>query len=250
MKYIKLIIFLIFVASCTTQIQQKDQILSTKTKFSNKGFALIYNDSSKLKKIISKKIDNRSLIVYQKKLKKNTSVKIINLLNNKSIIAKVGSNIKYPDFYNSVLSERIAIEIELNSEEPYVEISTIEESYTFVAKKAKTFDEEKQVANKAPVDGISINDLSSDNTKKIIEKEYKGDFKYIIKIADFYFKDSALNLKKRITNEYNMKNTKIDKISLNTYRVFIGPITDIESLKNAYNDISQLNFENIEIIKI
>ena len=30
---------------------------------------------------------------------------------------------------------------------------------TFVAKKAKTFEEEKKVADKAPVDGITINDL-------------------------------------------------------------------------------------------
>ena len=42
--------------------------------------------------IINKKIDNRSYLIFHKNLKRNSSVKITNLLNNKSIIAKVKSN--------------------------------------------------------------------------------------------------------------------------------------------------------------
>ena len=44
-----------------------------------------------------------------------------------------------------------------------IEITLISNDSTFVAKKAKTFDEESKVAEKAPVDGIQINDL---NTKR------------------------------------------------------------------------------------
>ena len=40
----------------------------------------------------------------------------------------------------------------------------------FIAKKAKMFDEEKSVAEKAPVDGITINDL---NLKKEEKKKKK-----------------------------------------------------------------------------
>ena len=36
----------------------------------------------------------------------------------------------------------------------------ISKNSTFVAKKAKMFEEEKNVAEKAPVDGIQINDLN------------------------------------------------------------------------------------------
>jgi hypothetical protein len=42
---------------------------------------------------------------------------------------------------------RIADEINLDKEEPYVEILEILENSVFVAKKAKTFEEEKKVAN-------------------------------------------------------------------------------------------------------
>jgi hypothetical protein len=60
------------------------------------------------------------------------------------------NRVKFSDFYNSVVSNRIAETLELNLEEPYIEILLIPKNSTFVAKKAKTFDEEKEVADKAP----------------------------------------------------------------------------------------------------
>ena len=51
--------------------------------------------------------------------------------------------------------------LELDFNEPYIEIVLISKNSTFVAKKAKTFEEERNVAEKAPVDGIQINDLNA-----------------------------------------------------------------------------------------
>ena len=85
------------------------------------------------------------------------------------MIARVKSNrVKFSDFYNSIISKRISQTLELNQEDPYIEILLIPENSTFVAKKAKTFEEEKKVANKAPIDGIVINDLNKIKTKKKI----------------------------------------------------------------------------------
>ena len=70
-------------------------------------------------------MDDRHLIIFQKNLKKGTTVRIKNILNQKTIIAKVGSNAKYPLFNNSVLSNRISKEIDLDTNEPYVEIFEI-----------------------------------------------------------------------------------------------------------------------------
>ena len=63
---------------------------------------------------------------------------------DKSIIGTVGSNADYPLFNNAVLSLRIANEIGLNENEPYVEILEVIEDAIFVAKRAKTFEEEKK----------------------------------------------------------------------------------------------------------
>ena len=239
---------MLFVSNCTainqTKIQTSQLLVDP---YINKGFALIYNENLLKEKIISRKIDERSLIIFQKNLKKNTKVKITNIKNNKSVIVTVGNNANYPSFNNSVLSIRIADEIKLDKKEPYVEILEILENSVFVAKKAKTFEEEKKVASNVPVNNISISDLNSTQIKSSIKATDK--FSYKIKIADFYFRDTALLLIDRINNETNVKDVKIEKIMENKYRVYLGPFYNINTLQKSFNDINILEFENIEIIK-
>ena len=246
-KFLLLILF-VLLSNCTTgTLVEKKLNKNLLNAYSNKGFALIYSEDLYKQKIVSKKISERSFIIFQRNLKINTSVKITNILNNKSIIATVGKKSKYPKFNNSVLSIRIADELDLNSNQPYVEILEILENSIFVAQKAKTYDEEKNVAIKAPVDGISINDLNLN--KKSDKKNYNKKFSYTIKIADFYFNDTAFMLLSRIKTETLIKNPKITKISNKKYRVYLGPFNNINSLQKSFNDISILEFENIEIIR-
>ena len=251
MNYKIFFVFFLFIYSCTTNNinkSQKKDIIESEI-YSNKGFTLLYTEDLKKKKLINKKIVERSLIIFQRNLKKNTNVKITNLLNNKSILVKVGVSANYPNFFNSVVSQRIYEELELNDSEPYVQITTVSENSTFLAKKAKMYDEEKQVAEKVPVEGISINDLSLNKKEK--KKDQKKDkFNYIIKVADFYYENTAIMMQKRIKDELNLKNSKISKISNTSFRVYFGPFNNIKSLKNAFDDITPLNFENIEIIKL
>jgi spore coat polysaccharide biosynthesis predicted glycosyltransferase SpsG len=164
------------------------------------------------------------------------------------LIAEVASNnVTFSDFYNSVITQRIVEELSLNPKEPYIDLILISQNSTFIAKKAKTFDEEKNVAEKAPVDGIIIDNLGSSNNK---EKEIKiNKFSYMIKVADFYYKDSANSMVDRIINESNLKNPLIKKLSKTKYRVLLGPFNDIKKLEDSFNKIKLLNFENIEIIR-
>ena len=219
------------------------------TKYKNSGFALVYNPMLKKEKKISKKIDNRSLLIFHKSLKKNSFVKITNPVNQKTVIAEViSNNVKFSDFYNSVITLRIAEELSLNLNEPYINLVLISQNSTFVAKKAKTFNEEKKVAEKAPVDGIQIDNLGEINQPKneTIKEEI---FSYSIKIADFYYKDSAKNMSDRIINETNIRNPLIKTISNTKYRVLLGPFNDIKKLEDSFNEIKSLDFENIEILK-
>ena len=117
MLYKKLLISCCFIllSNCTATSLTKNKISnSLDNPFVNKGFSLIYSDKLYDNKIITKKIKERSLIIFQKNLKKNTIIKITNILNNKSVIAAVGSDADYPLFNNAVLSLRIADEISLN----------------------------------------------------------------------------------------------------------------------------------------
>ena len=250
MFYKKLLVLccLVILNNCTaTTLTKNKTSVSLDNPFINKGFSLIYNDDHYNSKTISNKIDERSLVIFQKNLKKDTIVKITNILNSKSIIGTVGSNADYPSFNNSVVSIRIADEINLNENEPYVEILEVLQDSVFVAKRAKTFEEEKNVASKAPVNNINISDLNIKviNTKNKISKK----FSYEIKIADFYFNDTASLLIDRISKETMIKDVKIKKIDEKKYRVYVGPFYNINSLQKSFNDISILEFENIEIIK-
>ena len=213
-------------------------------RYKNFGFALIYSDN--LKKI--KKLESRSLTIYHKSLKKKSIVKITNPENGKYLIAEVKSNkIKFSNFYNSILSLRIAEELEIDLSEPYIEISLVSKNSTFIAKKAKMFEEERSVAEKAPVDGIKINDL---NIKKIQKKKNTNkNFSYFIKVADFYYKDTAKIMIDRIKGETNIKNLLIDRLSETKYRVIMGPFDNINKLKEAFEKMEPLNFENLEILK-
>ena len=243
-----LILIFSLIVSCVNQNLNKeisDPIILQ--NYSNKGFTLVYTNELYKNKTINKKLNDRDLFVFQKNLKKNSTVKIKNNKNNKSVIATVGKNADYPNFNNSVISNRIAKAIELDFNEPYIEISEIINKSSFVAKKTKTFEEEKKVADKAPVESITINDLSL--SKKKIEKKKDDKFLYIIKIADFYFQSSADLLIKRIKNDTSIKIINLERLSDTNYRVFLGPFDNLNSLKSSFNDISMLNFENLEIIK-
>ncbi len=240
------LILIFFINSCDNSINKatKEFILVPENTYRNNGFALIYNNN--LENI--KKLEDRSFNIYHKSLKKKSMVKILNPANGKYLIAEVKSNkVKFSPFYNSIVSLRIAEELELNFDEPYISISSISKDSTFVAKKSKMFEEERSVAEKAPVDGIQINDLNSKNIKKKITTGKK--FSYLIKVADFYYKDTAIIMKDRIIKESTIKKVKINRMSKTKFRVLIGPFNDIKSLRSSFENLSIFNFENLEILK-
>ena len=171
-KNLLFLIPLIFILGCEQYSSKTDKInFKPEKKYKNIGFALIYNDNLKIKKL-----DQRSLSIFHKSLKPKSHVKITNPLNNKSLIAEIKSNrVNFSNFYNSIISERIAEDLEINPLEPYVEIILISKDSTYVANKAKTVDEEKKVAQKAPIEGIQISILGNEKEKlkkKILLKKF------------------------------------------------------------------------------
>ena len=236
----------IFLYSCEQTTNRKTSQIDFQSvhKYKNLGFALVYsNNQNKIKKL-----EPRSLNIYHKLLKKRSIVKITNPKNKKYLIAEVKSNrVNFSNFYNCVLSQRIADELDLNLNEPYIEIVLVSKDSTFIAKKAKMFEEERSVAEKAPVDGIQINDLNIKKVKK--EKTKNEKFSYSIKIADFYYNDTAKIMFNRIKKEALINNLQIVELSKTKYRLLIGPFNDIKSLKNVFEKINSFNFENLEILK-
>ena len=244
MKFRILLIFCVLIFGCDQYKPNISKTIKFEKKYKNKGFALVYHNDLEIKKL-----NDRSLEIYHKDIKKNSFVKITNPNNEKSLIAKVKSNkVEFSNFYNSVITNRIVSALELDLNEPYVEIILISKNSTFIAKKAKTFEEEKEVAEKAPIDGIKISDLNK-KVKKDTKSSSGKKFTYSIKVADFYYKRTAELMLNRIKSETSLKNINIIKLSKTKYRVLLGPFSDINSLKESFEKMNSLYFENLEILK-
>ena len=126
-KFLILIISIFLFAGCNQHSQKNEsENLSPMLKYQNTGFALIYSENLKKNKKISKKIDSRSILIFHKTLKKKSFVKITNPINQKTIIAQVASNnVYFSDFYNSVITSRIAEELSLDLNEPSIDLFLI-----------------------------------------------------------------------------------------------------------------------------
>ena len=123
-RILLIISFIFLLTGCEQNKINKDTINKEKiSKYRNSGFTLVYDNVLKKEKKITKKIDNRGLFIFHKNLKKNSFVKITNPSNQKTLIAEVISNkAKFSDFYNSVITLRIAEELSLDLKEPYIEL--------------------------------------------------------------------------------------------------------------------------------
>ena len=80
-------------------------------------------------------------------------------------------------------------------------------------------------------------------------KDKTKNFSYSIKVADFYYEDTAKIMVQRIKNEASISNLIINKLSETNYRVLIGPFNDIKSLRITFEKMNYFNFENLEILK-
>ena len=243
LSYIYIFVFLF---SCTQdmKIMKKSSKIKEAT-YSSKGFALIYDNSVFESNIVDKKLNNGQNYVLHPFLENNTLVSISNPFNSKSLTAKIRKTINYPSIYNIVITKKMADKLELDINNPYVEVLSIRKNDKFIAKEASIFDEEKKVANKVPVTSININDMST-STPEIKVKKKKPS--YIIDIAEFYFLKSAETVKNRFEKEANLENIKIKKISKSRFRVYSGPHASFNTVKDTYFSLNELGFENLNII--
>ena len=207
MKY-KILIFIFIFFSCSPQ----SKTLNQKKPYTAMGFAIIYNDYDLQNKIILGKLNNEKLEISHQNLKTGTLIKIINPENNKSVILKNNKRIKYPEFYKILVTEPVRDKLELNIDLPILEIIEIKKNKSFIAEKAKIFNEEKKISSNAPVTSVKISNISKDKNKKN-DNESKRIF---IHIASFYSGDTANFLKQRIGKElsdFDINKLKVKQIS-------------------------------------
>ena len=242
-----LILFSTLLLSCAEYRVDKSSKKKERKYFSSSGFALIYEEDLYKKNLINKKMKNDSLGVMHSTLKTNTPVKIVNPENSKYVITKIIKKTEYPKIFNSIISKEIAQILLLDFDNPYIELFEIKKNKTFIAKKSNTFDEEKNVADKVPVDEIKMDNISEN--KKTEKKLNSNKKQFILIISDFYYFDSAKNLKKHLIKETKYSNFVIRKINDKKYRLLIGPFKNFNALKSVYISLNNLGFDDLNVKK-
>jgi len=242
MKF-KIIFLLFFLISCAPGSQNTIKNTKSFVPYNSKGFALVYQEKDFNNKIISKKLDNEKLQVAHRKLGRNKILILTNPENNKSIELKVSKKVKYPNFFNVLITKKVSEELNLNSDFPFLEVNQRIKNKSFVAKKAEIFNEEKNVLDKAPVTKIKI-----DNISKIKNKKNKKNKIFYILIGEFYSKESAKKLKNNLLDKYIKKELlKVKKLGKNRFELSAGPYLSINTLKTDYFALNKYGFEDLDI---
>ena len=242
MKFRLLIIFILTI-SCSSEFSN----LSQKKPYSAKGFAYIYNDLDYTQKIIKGRMDNQIMQLSHQNLRTGALIKIINPRNNESIVLTNLKRARYPDFYKILITKAVADELNLDPKLPLLEIIEIKKNKSFIAKKAKIFNEEKKIPSKAPVASVQISNISKNKLDKN-SKERPIDL-YVL-IASFYSIDTARFLEQRIIKDIpslNIKKLKIKKINNKKTQVILGPYSSVNLLKNDYIKLQNFGFEELSI---
>ena len=135
----------------------------------------------------------------------------------------------------------------LDKDLPLVEILEIKRNKSFIAKKAKIFNEERKISSKAPVTSVKISNISKN-------KRFSSDIKkneFVILIGSFYSEETAVFLRKRIKKEftdYNDKKLQIRKKGNKQIDLISGPYSTINLMKNDYILLKTFGFEELDII--
>ena len=242
MKFI-LIFLTFFLLSCSNGTFNTNNNKS----YTSKGFALIYDENDYKKKIISTKLNPNNIEIGHNQLNRNSFVVITNPINKKSLKLKVTKKAKYPDFFKVLITEKLANELNLNLKMPYIEIEKRVKNKSFIAKKAITHTEEKNVLTKAPITKVKISDISRDSSSHS-KNQYAN--KYAIIVGNFYSKKWAESLIDILVNEDIKKEVfKVNKLGKNNYQLLAGPYTSINALKSDYFKLNRYGFDNLDLKK-
>ena len=241
MKF-KLIILAIFLFSCSSNYTKLDK----REPYYSKGFAYIQKKEKPNRKLLNPTSNISSFKAFNKFLRPNALLKITNPETKDYLILKNSISGKYPDFYKVLISDSVANEINLDKKLPLIEILEIKKNKSFVAKKAKIFNEERKISTNAPVASVKISNISKNKSIK----EKKTESKIYIQIASFYSKDSATYLKGRILSEIpdlDTKKLKIVRKSNKKINLYSGPYNSISLVKNDYSKLKNFGFEELNI---
>lgn len=178
---------------------------------------------------------NNKIISY---LQKDSLIKITNKNNKISKVYKVDDQLKSTDSRIVYLPEIVYDEIRLNREFPLVLVQSMRENKSFIAKKTKTFDEEKKINKKVKIETIEV--LKIDNQKAVTKKIF-------LDFGPFYYKTYSETLFRLLS--LNIKNKKLiyKDYAPKNHIISIGPLKNLTEYDNIYLKLGKIGLIGFNI---
>ncbi|MFL2525182.1 MAG: hypothetical protein ACJ0Q7_01615 [Pelagibacteraceae bacterium] len=205
-----IVVLPIFFFSCT----------SNYTVYEKKGFAKVSNNN----KIIST-------------FAKGTLLRITNVKTKNSTVLATNGKLKKSGSRIITLPIAVIEELNLKKNLPFIHLQTLRKNKIFIAKKAKTFDEEKKVSKKVALETIGVLSLK--------EKKIMNDKIYLI-FGPFYYESFAKQI-------YKVLNKKIDKslifkdYKVKNYTISIGPLNNLKEYDKIYLKLGKIGLIGFDI---
>ena len=193
---------------------------SNYTVYEKKGFAKVSNNN----KIIST-------------FAKGTLLRITNVKTKNSTVLATNGKLKKSGSRIITLPIAVFEELNLKKNLPFIHLQTLRKNKIFIAKKAKTFDEEKKVSKKVALETIGVLSLK--------EKKIMNDKIYLI-FGPFYYESFAKQI-------YKVLNKKIDKslifkdYKVKNYTILIGPLNNLKEYDKIYLKLGKIGLIGFDI---
>ncbi len=209
-KKIYLFIFIIFF-SCK----------SNYSIYEKKGFAKLGNNN----KIIST-------------LPTGSLLKVTNIKNKESVVIKTNYTSKNLGPRIISLPASIYLELKLNQNLPFIHVQSLRQNKVFIAKKVKTFDQEKKVNKKVKSEKINIVNLSK--RKKVKNGIY-------LNFGPFYNRIYANQMYKILNFKIDDKNLVFKDYKDKNYIISIGPLKNLMEFDKIYLKLSKIGLIGFDI---
>ncbi len=163
---------------------------------------------------------------------------ITNIKNKENIVIITNEKSKNLGSRIITLPDSIFKELKLNKNLPLIHMQSLRKNKIFIAKKTKTYEQEKTVDKKIKIEKISVMNLS---------EEKKNKDKIYLNFGPFFKKVYANQIYKVLNLKINNKNLVFKDYQENKYTISVGPLNNLKEYDKIYLKLSKIGLIGFDI---
>ena len=193
-----------------------------------------------------------------------SNVRVTNIKNGYSMIVRVNHRGAYSNTNIIELSDAVFNKLDLKDNGNLIKLKLISDNETFILNEAKTYNAEKKILTNAPINGVSIISIDSDNLAESLEindKPINDDIDLngfrvetnlikkdtYIHVATLLFRNNAVKLKNNLSSIKKVDIVNVMVNGKNIFKVIIGPFDDLTQLNQVLKIDTIQQYEDLSI---